>query len=103
MDALILEKVKLSLRRSHSKLDDDLLDQIAACLADLKTVGIVESKLKPSEEMDPLILNAVKLYCKAENAEEPAKAAEFMRRYEALKSCLMMAEGYGYEEEGANE
>lgn len=103
MDATLLKKVKQSIRRSHDKLDDDLSDQIAACLADLKTVGIVESKLKIAAEMDPLILNAVKLYCKAENAEEPAKGAEFMRRYEALKSCLMMAEGYGYEGDESDE
>lgn len=93
----LLEKVKLNIRRSHSKLDDDLKDQINACLADLKTVGIVESKLKESEDMDALIVNAVKLYCKAENADDPNKGAVYMSRYEALKSCLMMAEGYGWE------
>lgn len=95
--ATLLEKVKLNLRRSHSKLDEDLKDQIAACLADLKACGIVESKLKQTDEMDALIVNAVKLFCKAENADDPNKGAEYMRRYEALKSCLMMAEGYGWE------
>jgi len=94
----LLAKVKLSLRRSHNKLDEDLKDQINACLADLKTVGIVEAKLTISEDMDALIVNAVKLYCKAENADDPAKGAEYLRRYEALKSCLMMAEGYGWED-----
>lgn len=97
--AKLLDKVKLSIRRSHNKLDEDLQDQINACLADLKTVGIVEAKLAISEDMDPLIINAVKLYCKAENADDPNKGAEYMRRYEALKSCLMMAEGYGWEAE----
>lgn len=93
----LLEIVKQNLRRSHDKLDDDLQGQIDACLADLKVVGIVEDKLKKTEDMDALIVNAVKLYCKAENADDPYKGAEFMRRYEALKSCLMMAEGYGWE------
>lgn len=95
--ATLLEKVKQNIRRSHNKLDEDLQDQIDACLADLKTVGIVESKLEVSEDMDALIVNAVKLFCKAENADDPNKGAEYMRRYEALKSCLMMAEGYGWE------
>ncbi len=95
--AALLDKVKLNLRRSHNKLDDDLQDQIDACLADLKACGIVESKLVISEDMDALIVNAVKLFCRAENADDPNKGAELMRRYEALKSCLMMAEGYGWE------
>lgn len=97
--AALLDKVKMYIRRSHNKLDEDLQDQINACLADLKAMGIVEKKLAVSDNMDPLIINAVKLYCKAENAEDPIKGAEFMRRYEALKSCLMMAEGYGWESE----
>ena len=62
--------------------------------ADLRVVGIVYA----SEE-DPLIFNAIKLYCKSTNAEDPAEAAKWLERYEALKSCLMMAEGYGWKEE----
>ena len=101
--ATLLEKVKLNIRRSHDKLDDDLQDQIDACLADLKACGIVESKLKQADEMDALIVNAVKLFCKAENTDDPNKGAEYMRRYEALKSCLMMAEGYGWEDDAPDE
>ncbi len=97
MAATLLEIVKQNLRRSHDKLDDDLQGQIDSCLADLKVCGIVESKLDTTHDLDPLIVNAVKLYCKSENADDPYKGAELMRRYEALKSCLMMAEGYGWE------
>lgn len=88
----LLEKVKKSLRLSHNKLDDDLLDEIEACLADLEVCGVVYA-----EPTDPLIVNAVKLFCRAANADDTAKSAEWMRRYEALKSCLMMADGYGRE------
>ena len=48
------------------------------------------------------VFNAIKLYCRSTNTEDPAKAAEWLRRYESLKSCLMMEEGYG-REAGANE
>lgn len=88
----LLEKVKKSLRLSHNKLDDDLLDEIEACLADLEVCGVVYAA-----PTDPLIVNAVKLFCRAANADDTAKSAEWMRRYEALKSCLMMADGYGRE------
>ena len=94
-----LEKIKLAIRRSHDKLDEDLQADIDACLADLRVVGIVHAG-----EEDPLIFNAIKLYCRSTNTDDPAKAAEWLRRYEALKSCLMMAEGYGWKAEaGADE
>lgn len=86
-----LERIKLAIRRSHSKLDSDLQDEIDACLADLRVVGIIYAT-----EEDPLILNAIKLWCKSGTAEDPAKAAEWRARYDALKACLMVAEGYGW-------
>lgn len=93
-----LEKIKLAIRRSHSKLDEDLQADIDTALADLRIVGIVYAT-----EEDPLIFNAVKLYCRSTNTDDPVKSAEWLRRYEALKACLMMAEGYGWKEEGADD
>ena len=89
-----LEKIKQAIRRSHGKLDEDLQADIDACLADLRVVGIVHAG-----EEDPLIYNAIKLYCRALNTDDPAKGAEYMQRYEKLKACLMMAEGYGWKAE----
>jgi hypothetical protein len=48
-------------------------------------------------EGDPLILNAVKLFCKASYTDDTGKAVAYQARYDAMKSCLMMAEGYGGE------
>jgi hypothetical protein len=77
-------------------------DSIAACLADLHVCGVQEPDAGDPQELDPLILNAVKLYCKAEYTDDPAKAAAYLERYNGLKSCLMMAGGYR-EEAGAGE
>lgn len=88
----ILTKIKLALRRSHSKLDEDLQADIDACLADLEVVGVIHA-----DSSDPLIFNAVKLWCKSLDTDDPAKAASFMERYEKLKASLMMATGYGRE------
>lgn len=90
----LLGKIKTSIRRSHDKLDDDLRDDILACLRDLEIYGV---QVEPSEgktELDPLILNAVKLYCKAENTDDPVKAAAYRERYDGLKSSLGMAGEY---------
>lgn len=94
----LLAKIKNSIRITHSKLDEDVSDTIAAALSDLQVCGIRPEKLDPSQELAPLILTAVKLYCKKEYVDDPAKAARFQEGYDSLKSCLMMAEGYGGEE-----
>lgn len=90
MDEL-LQKVKTAIRIKHTALDDDLLDNIQACLLDLQMHGVVH---KGAE--DPLIQNAVKLYCKAEYTDDPEKADAFGQRYRELRNCLKHAEGYGW-------
>jgi hypothetical protein len=99
----LLSKIKTSLRISHNALDEDVQDTIDACLADLKVCGVRAEKLDPANELDPLILNAVKMYCKKEYTDDPVKAARYQGGYDALKSCLMMAEGYSYEEAVSDE
>lgn len=94
IDYTLLSKVKTNLRISHSTLDEDLSDTITACLADLAVCGVHAPTPDDPQETDPLILNAIKLYCRKEYTDDAAKAAEYGRRYDSLKSCLMMATGY---------
>jgi hypothetical protein len=89
----MLTKIKLALRLSHDKLDEDIQADIDACLADLKLCGVAFADINT----DPLVYNAVKLYCKSLYTDDPAKGAEYLRRYDAMKASLMMAEGYGRE------
>jgi hypothetical protein len=88
----ILNKIKLALRISHTKLDEDIQADIDACLLDLEVCGVAYAPID-----DPLIFNAIKLWCRSLYTDDPAKGAEYLRRYDALKACLMMAEGYGRE------
>ncbi len=55
----MLDKVKLSLRITHSALDGDILEQIEACKKDLQREGVTSLNGD-----DFLILQAVKLYVK---------------------------------------
>lgn len=87
-------KIKTTLRISHNKLNEDINDDIDACIADLRVVGITG---RNATEDDPLIYNAIKLWCRSLYTDDPVKAAEWLKRYEALKACLQMAEGYGWE------
>lgn len=93
-----LTKIKQAIRRTHDKLDEDLQADIDACVADLRSVGIVYA-----DETDPLIYNAIKLWCRSLDTDDPAKSAEYMKRYDALKASLMMAEGYGRPKEASDE
>ncbi len=88
-----LDRIKLSLRTSHDKLDEDIQADIDACMADLRVAGIINDY-----EGDPLIFNAIKLYCKSLYTDDVVKAEAYKKRYESLKACLMMAEGYGWED-----
>lgn len=94
----IIEKIKMSIRIKHHKLNEDIGDTIDACLADLKVCGVIKL-----DEEDPLIYNAVKLYCKSEHSDDPTKAEMYHERYDSLKACLMMAEGYGWIDEEATD
>lgn len=85
-----LAKIKTDLRISHSALDGDLDDQISACLADLEICGIEDP-----DETDTTVLAIIKLYCRAAYTDDTGKAESYQARYDKLKSCLMMAEGYG--------
>lgn len=98
MSTQTLIKIKDGLRISHARLDDDIQADIEACLADLAIVGVVHA-----DETDPLIFNAIKLWCRSLYTDDPVKAAEYLKRYEAMKACLMMAEGYGRPKESTDE
>ena len=93
-----LTKIKQGLRIAHTKLDEDIQADIDACLVDLKLVGVTYA-----DATDPLIFNAIKLWCRSLYTDDTAKAAEYLKRYEALKACLMMAEGYGHPKEADDE
>ena len=89
------EKIKLALRISHNKLDAAIEADKDACLADLQMVGV-----RFKGEGDPLIDSAILLWCRALYTDDPAKAAVWQQRYEGLKACLMLAEGYGWKADG---
>lgn len=60
---MILDKIKLALRIDDDDLDEEIQDSIDAAKADLKLSGILESKIV---ETDPLIIRAIKTFCKCE-------------------------------------
>ena len=83
-----LDKIKEHLRIKHTALDDDLTDEISSCLADLTMCGI------EANEEDPLILAALKLWCRASTTQDTNKAAAYKARYNDLKGSLQLSSDY---------
>lgn len=94
IDPSLVLKIKNNIRIKHNKLDEDIEDTIKAALEDLNVCGITAPPMDDPQEIDPLILNAVKLFCKVEYTDDPSKAAVYQQRYDSMKSCLMMAGKY---------
>lgn len=85
----MLEKIKLSLRITHNKLDEELQDLIDACLRDLSISGV--SNL---DENDPLIQQAVKIYIKSTMEQDVNKANRLTEAYKNLKISLCLCDEY---------
>ena len=85
-----LLKIKTGIRIKHDRLDDDIMGDIDACLLD-------------PQETDPLIFNAIKLWCRSMYTDDQEKADKYNKRYESLRACLNMAEGYGWKEDVPDE
>lgn len=88
---MLLYHVKLRLRVCQSVTDEEIQDTIGACLLDLYTYGI---DVIGKAAQDPLISNAVKLYCQAHHTDDTDKAADYLARYDSLKASLGMSSEY---------
>lgn len=84
----ILEKVKTSLRITTDDFNDEVLDLIQACLADLTTAGVIVP-----ETNDILILQAVKTFCRA-HFGIPDNYDKLKASYDEQKAQLSMKSGY---------
>ncbi len=85
----MLEKVKLSLRIKHFKLDDEINDLIEACKIDLSMAGV-----RKIDETDPIIIRAVIIYCKANFGLDNSDSEKYQRSYDLLKQSLALCGDY---------
>ena len=82
------QEVKLWLRITGTAMDSEVDQTIQAALMDLSMAGV--AFLDPQ---DPLIRQAIKLYCKAQFGYE-ADSGKFAAAYEHLKSALTLCNDY---------
>lgn len=100
----MLAKVKLAKRISTTVFDSELLDLIAAAIADLKLIGVEfnVSEVKTQGVVtnytvtDPLISRAIVTYC-VMNFGSPDDYDRLKASYDEQKGQLRETSGYGLE------
>lgn len=85
----LLEAVKLTLAITVDDYDAEIQDLIYAALYDLQTNGVNAL----DKQDDPLIIQAVKTYCRA-HFHSPADYDKLLAAYEEQKGHLMNCTGY---------
>lgn len=89
----LLQKVKVILRTTGNDFDEaDILPLMAACRRDIERNGI------KYDESDPLIEQAVKVYCRANFGNNP-NAERLQKSYDMLITSLALSggdDGSGY-------
>ena len=102
----LLDRVKLTLRRTENVYDDEIKSYIDTVADDLKDVGILSSFFKAEEEdweVDTKILQAVRWYCLSVFGLYNADMEKYDKAYRSLKSTLATQRKYteGYVGEDA--
>ena len=84
--------IRLRLRNSSNALDSEITDLINAARADLVLGGVLESKA--ADETDPLILQAISTYVKAEFGLDNDDSEKYRASYKEQKNGLALSETY---------
>lgn len=93
----MLEKIKLALRISHTKLDDDINDNIAFAIQEMNRLGIDTTKTVTdgeTETMDPLIYTAIKTYCQYAFTTDLKAQEGYFASWSYQLDCLRKTEAY---------
>ena len=77
---------------SNNKLDEEITDLIEACKIDLSLSGV-----KRIKDTDPLIQQAIKLYCKANFGLDNKDSEKYQKSYDMLKISLSLCGDYNVE------
>ena len=88
----MLEKIKSSLRVKSNSLNSEIQDLIDSAKLDLKISGVTKI-----DEEDPLIIQAIKIYCKANFGLDNKYSEKYQKSYDMLKQHLSLCGEYNVE------
>ena len=87
---MLLDKIRETLRITHNQLDSEIQDMIDACKNDMRISGIVKI-----DEEDPLVLQAIKTYCKREYESDMNKRDRYDLAYNCIIKHMGLTKEYG--------
>lgn len=93
----MLERIKLALRISHNLLDNEILQNIAVARAEMVRSGVSEQKSQ--DDNDPLICNAIKIYCLYAMASDEKMSDGYWKSWCYQLENLRKSTGYCAESE----
>ena len=100
----LIAKAKLRIRKtSNDMLDEDVGQLVEVALADLKRIGVHSSYLDTTDIKDPLIIEAVLLYCHAIATINPVGRDEFAAAGQLGYKATSQLEVWGFEYDGQTE
>lgn len=85
----MIDSIRRALRIKSSAFDTEIEDLIEAAKLDLKISGIVNII-----DTDPLVIQAVKTYCKANFGLDNKDSEKYQRSYDMLKQHLSLCGDY---------
>ncbi len=88
MASAILKDVKDAIRVKADSVNDEVEGLIAACKKEMEIAGILVI-----DETDPLVKQAIKLYCKAHYGYDE-KSEKFRASFEALRDSMALSGEY---------
>ena len=88
----MIDDIKISLRITHTALDVEIVDLIAAARQDLILSGVLP--IKANSDTDPLIKRAIASYVKAHFGYDNPDFERLERAYHQLKMHLTLAGDY---------
>lgn len=88
----IVDEVKVALRVSHTALDSEINDLIAAARQDLILSGV--TAIKANDDNDASIKHAIFTYCKAHFGWDNPDAERLLQAFDRLKSQLTLSGDY---------
>ncbi len=95
MATTLLETVKKALRVTHSGLDEaEIVPLIEAAKKQLEIAGV-----KVIEETDPLIIQAITVYCKANFGYDNPDSEKFQNAFNSIKNTITQVGVYNGEME----
>lgn len=88
---MLVDEIKTAVRISHTRLDEDIERNIAACFAELDRAGVAVPE--DPEQAPPLLRKAAEIWCKWQ-LDYLGKGEQFRQSFEGMLQAMSLSSGY---------